>query len=291
MKTLYDLLEALPDDDADGLRTAFRRAVKGAHPDLRPGDPDAALKFRQIVHASEILGDAEQRAAYDDLLEAARLEHESASAHPVAARIHKLASGVIALTGASAVTVGGYLLFMHMSAASLASPNNLDVAMRASREIAIVSPADASPAISGGTTLAAKAVVPSAVMSSARDDGIPAANAGRAPGSSYRNRNPDLNTRMADLDQAFRLDARFLPAYVDRDMIFYHTRKFNRVFPDTAWPEPIEKPGRSRSAPAIARRPRVDQVALAPPLAPLSQRRTAAQDPSRGEGFAAAMLR
>ena len=46
MDTLYDLLGALPRDDADGLRTAFRRAVKGAHPDLRPGDPDAAIRFR-----------------------------------------------------------------------------------------------------------------------------------------------------------------------------------------------------------------------------------------------------
>src|SRR6266436_5536725 len=51
MKTLYDLLGALPKDDAEGLRTAFRQAVKGAHPDIRPGDPDAALKFRQIVRA------------------------------------------------------------------------------------------------------------------------------------------------------------------------------------------------------------------------------------------------
>ncbi len=83
----------------EGLRTAFRRAVKGAHPDIRPDDPDAALKFRQIVRASEILGDAEQRAAYDHLLELARLEQESASGHAIAARIHKLASGVIALAG------------------------------------------------------------------------------------------------------------------------------------------------------------------------------------------------
>ena len=57
MDTLYDLLGALPRDDAEGLRAAFRRAVKGAHPDLRPGDPDAALKFRQIVRANEILID------------------------------------------------------------------------------------------------------------------------------------------------------------------------------------------------------------------------------------------
>ena len=79
MKTLYDLLGALPDDDAEALRSAFRRAVKGAHPDIRPGDPDAALKFREIIRANEILGDIELRAAYDDLLEHARLEQLSAA--------------------------------------------------------------------------------------------------------------------------------------------------------------------------------------------------------------------
>src|SRR5450756_339768 len=101
METLYDLLGAFPHDDAEELRAAFRRAVKGAHPDIRPDDPDAALKFRQIVHASEILGDAEQRAAYDHLLELARQERKSASGDAIAARIHKFASGVIALAGAS----------------------------------------------------------------------------------------------------------------------------------------------------------------------------------------------
>ena len=68
MKTLYDLLGALPTDDAEDLRTAFRTAVKGAHPDIRPDDPDAALKFRQIIRANDILRDAEQREAYDHLL-------------------------------------------------------------------------------------------------------------------------------------------------------------------------------------------------------------------------------
>jgi curved DNA-binding protein CbpA len=61
METLYDLLGALPNDDADDLRAAFRRAVKRAHPDVNPDDPDAGLKFRRIVRANEILGDAEQR--------------------------------------------------------------------------------------------------------------------------------------------------------------------------------------------------------------------------------------
>ena len=34
MGTLYDLLGALPSDDAEGLRTAFRKAAKATHPDI-----------------------------------------------------------------------------------------------------------------------------------------------------------------------------------------------------------------------------------------------------------------
>jgi curved DNA-binding protein CbpA len=144
MSTLYDLLKALPSDDADGLRAAFRRAVKGAHPDLQPDDPDAALKFRQIVNANQILGDAELRAAYDDLLELAREEDEAASRQAAIARTHKLASGLIALAGVSAATVGGFVLFMHLSAASIASPNNLDAGLQPSSETAAASPAESS---------------------------------------------------------------------------------------------------------------------------------------------------
>jgi curved DNA-binding protein CbpA len=144
MSTLYDLLKALPSDDADGLRTAFRKAVKGAHPDLQPDDPDAALKFRQIVNANQILGDAELRAAYDDLLELAREEDEAASRQAAIARTHKLASGLIALAGISAATVGGFLLFMHMSAASFASPDNIDAGLRPSSETAAASAAESS---------------------------------------------------------------------------------------------------------------------------------------------------
>ena len=120
MKTLYDLLEALPKDHAEDLRTAFRKAVKGVHPDLHPDDPDAALKFREIVRANEILSDAEQRAAYDHLLVLAHLEQVSASKQAAAARLHRFASGMMAVAGVSIMTAGSYLLFMQMSAASLA---------------------------------------------------------------------------------------------------------------------------------------------------------------------------
>src|SRR3974390_2653690 len=107
METLYDLLGALPNDNAEDLRTAFRRAVKGTHPDLNPGDPDAGLKFRQLVRASEILADGEQRAAYDHLLELAWAEQTQAEQHARAGKIYRLASGVMALSGLSAAALGG----------------------------------------------------------------------------------------------------------------------------------------------------------------------------------------
>ena len=72
MKTLYDLLGALPDDDADELRAAFRKAAKANHPDNNPDNPEAAERFRKIVRANAILGDGQQRAAYDRMLVVAR---------------------------------------------------------------------------------------------------------------------------------------------------------------------------------------------------------------------------
>lgn len=111
METLYDMLGALPRDDAEALRTAFRQAVKGAHPDLNPGDPEAGRKFRQIMRAQEILLDGEQRAVYDHLLELARVEAaedaQQASDSARAGKIHKLASWVMAVAGASAVSIAG----------------------------------------------------------------------------------------------------------------------------------------------------------------------------------------
>ena len=68
MTTLYDLLGALTDDDAEDLRVAFRKAAKANHPDNNPGDPDAAQRFRQVVRAHSILRDDRQRAHYDRLL-------------------------------------------------------------------------------------------------------------------------------------------------------------------------------------------------------------------------------
>lgn len=235
MNTLYDLLEALPGDDADGLRTAFRKAVKGTHPDLRPDDPDAALKFRQIVNANQILGDAQLRAAYDDLLEAARDEEEAASRRAAAAKTRKLASGALAFAGVSVAAVAGVFLFMHMSAATVASANNSDVSLRKSPEIAAANPAESSDTGLSPAKLASAAA------------GVP----------------------------TIQQDSKFLPAYADSRVIFYRSRKLNHAFPGSA------KASRSKPAPS----------AIARAAWPSSRIRMAAQDPSRGETGASAMLR
>src|ERR1700749_2494499 len=112
METLYDLLGALPRDDAESLRAPFRRAVKGVHPDLNPGNPDAAQKFREIVRANEILADAEQRAVFDHLLD---LAHKEQKPKLTAKAVHRLATSVIAKVVVAGGSLGGYLAFLHAS--------------------------------------------------------------------------------------------------------------------------------------------------------------------------------
>ncbi len=283
METLYDLLGALPKDDAEGLRTAFRQAVKGAHPDLHPGDPDAALKFREIVRANEILSDVEQRAAYDHLLNLARLEQELAFKRAAAERIHKFASGIMAVAGASVVTVGGYLLFMHMSVASMAPATRVDVTMRASAEIAAGGPGspDANSK-SASLTKHDSASVPDpaiAAMPQPAAQNIPAPNVGPPL---------DLAATNARSSRAQRASA-----HRKRDLnggsILDHLREFGRAFADIEPAKRVEKPSRPKSPGRVGKQ-RVDQATIASSVAPASRQRTAAQDPSREEGVATATL-
>jgi len=69
MTTLYDVLDVPPNCDAEGLKEAFRKAVKVNHPDLNAEDPDATARFRLIVRAKTILSDPELRADYDRMLD------------------------------------------------------------------------------------------------------------------------------------------------------------------------------------------------------------------------------
>jgi hypothetical protein len=116
LRTLYDLLGASPNDDADRLRNAFRNAVKANHPDLHPHDPGAALRLSGIVRAYAILRDAHARASYDHVL---RVEAGPLCAKPrrtVGRRIGYLLTEAVAVATMAVVLGGGYALFANVLA-------------------------------------------------------------------------------------------------------------------------------------------------------------------------------
>jgi hypothetical protein len=293
MDTLYDLLGALPHDDAETLRTAFRRAVKSAHPDLRPDDPDAAIRFRQIVRANEILLDKDQRAVYDHLLVLAQQEKDPAAAHPIAAKIHKIASGVLAFASLSIVSMGGYLLFMHMSVAlvnpvgsltvSHASANAIDLRSRLSDSIAAVSSADApDPAavnafIAARTDGSAVALVNAMAMAAVdTENTAPSGITGSdpAPDAATAVHGRDVSTLgggslaavMVNPDQVTQLDQKFTAPYVDRGILFFRGQKDDRNFPDLPPLKRAEKPGHPKSLLAAAGKGHADAPPKTVPL-------------------------
>jgi molecular chaperone DnaJ len=62
---LYDLLGIRRSATAAELRRAYQKRARQLHPDLNPGDPVAADRFRAISRAFEILSDPQRRAEYD----------------------------------------------------------------------------------------------------------------------------------------------------------------------------------------------------------------------------------
>jgi len=228
METLYDLLGALPNDDADGLRAAFRRAVKRAHPDINPEDPNAAVKFRRIVRANEILGDVEQRAAYDHLLKLAHLEQEQAAKHAVADKVHKRASGVMAMAGVSVVAVGGYALFVQLSANALTPTTATEQTVREPAAIVAAGPggeeAASAPAVPPETS------GPAGVPTSAN---VSSAESKQSDTAAPRRVGPPLH-------RTPKHAPKFASGYIDRSIILYRLRKFARVF--------AEQPKRLQSA-------------------------------------------
>lgn len=273
MGTLYDLLGALPDDDAEGLRIAFRRAAKATHPDTNPDNPDAALRFRQLVRAHNILSEAEQRETYDQLLAIATRPPEPPRSAIVYEKVHRFATNTIAATVIAGVLIGGYTFF----GPTLRAPAAMEVTAQAS-EAAPPEPAMAvrvvHPVRDRNEEAGARSVVavaePDAMIASPSGAASPPLTIVSGPtflpttvdAKTYRERgmfayrDGDLTSALADFNRAIDQDPGFAAAYVDRGIVFYRLRNFDRAFADMAHAKRLTKPERKKSVVArSAQRP------------------------------------
>jgi curved DNA-binding protein CbpA len=74
VRNLYKVLGVASKVDDQRIKTAFRRRAKAVHPDLNPGNQRAQAHFIELMQAYEVLGDAQNRAAYDTYLAERRRE-------------------------------------------------------------------------------------------------------------------------------------------------------------------------------------------------------------------------
>jgi curved DNA-binding protein CbpA len=261
MRNLYDLLDALPDDDAESLRAAFRKAAKANHPDNNLGDPDAPLRFRRIIRANAILSDERQRAHYDRLLAVALQQRRLKFA--------------IAGAAFSVALLGGYLLIGYVSRTSLIKAQAIEVSAREPAPAAAAPPSDATertrprdehdgmgapnepenPEAVKATTPTVDApaentdsAAATASVPAARDVGVNDAKHYRERGIlAYRS--GDIYLALIDFDLAIDLDPHFAEAYVDRGIVFYRMGQFDRAFADIAQAKRIDDSNRSQTAP------------------------------------------
>jgi curved DNA-binding protein CbpA len=238
MKTLYDVLDVRPNEDAGRVRKAFREAVKVSHPDLNVDDPEAPERFREMVRAKTILSDPELRALYDRMLDSERRATRPAS--PLASLDAKHVI-VIAVVLAGAFTLFTYVAEIPFSKVKLVEGgtqgpiNAADVqpataASARDNEDAKV-PSPAAPTTSNVADVdAALGIAPLAATNARfyREQGIAA----------YRQGNVSL--AVADFSLSIRLDPNFKHAYVDRSLAFYRMNKANGAFADIVQaPKPL----------------------------------------------------
>jgi len=284
MTTLYDLLGALPDDGADGLRAAFRKAAKANHPDVNPGDPEAAERFRRIVRANAILSDEQQRVAYDQLLEVARRQQSPKPKRSnFSDTIRRLAADAIASTAVSVVLVGGYLLFRPVDGPPIASAQVTEVSRREPAPAPTATEISDTQGRTGQHDQLAVVgadvkfdVSPRSVEQPAKPDGIaPAATTGIAPASAHASsardvrtkdaryyqergilayRSGDLYIALANFDLAIDMDPGLADSYINRGIVFRRLGDLKRAFSDVAEAKRIEDLNRNKS-PSGARAP------------------------------------
>jgi hypothetical protein len=240
MGTLYDLLGALPSDDADGLRAAFRRAAKATHPDMNADDPDAPRRFRELMRAYDILIDTDQRTTYDDLLAIALQPPAAAKSIRVYERVRKYASNTMAATIISGLLVAGYTLFGHFSNPPGAAEFLPNKTADQSERTTVAATAEADIEAARPVPPADADAVNTMIVTAALDRST-------APAS----RNIELALRFT-LDNLWtRRDPVLAVTYLDRNIILYRASKLDRAFDSMAQVKPAADSGRPKiSAPA-----------------------------------------
>jgi curved DNA-binding protein CbpA len=273
MRTLYDLLGALPEDDAESLRAAFRKAAKANHPDNNPGDPNAPQRFRRIVRANAILSDERQRATYDRLLEIA-LQQQSQKRVVSSAKIRKLGSEGIASAVFGLALIAAYLVYGQLSSGlSLIPAPPTERSARAPAQAAAVGSAEQFDRLVGDgpgeketaeptkevnvpgdleRPIAPNAIAPAdTIQSDSSNLHSPRSrNFGRGDAKYYSERGieayrtGDLHLALIDFDLAISFDPTFADAYIDRGIVLRRLGDLKRAIADIAQAKRIEDSNR-----------------------------------------------
>lgn len=254
VQTLYELIGALPEDDADHLRAAFREAAKANHPDNNPDDLDAPERFRRIVRARSILSDERQRALYDSLLHEAGQEHVLDSRRKTFSGTRSLVPGVFGCMVIASVSIGAFLLFERVMTVSIVPMQ--EASARVSALIAAM-PARSSdtvglavehnkrtdaiePDAAVKEVTAPVAVETAPVQTADASAAVAAPEVGVKDANYYRQRgvlayrNGDLPLALVDFDVAISLDPNVPDAYIDRAIVFRRMGDTKRALADVA---------------------------------------------------------
>jgi tetratricopeptide (TPR) repeat protein len=256
LQTLYELLGALPDDDADRLRAAFRNAAKASHPDNNLDDPDAPQRFRQVVRAYVILRDERQRMTYDTLLARADQQRALAPRRKVVPKIRNLVSDTIAGIVIAFVSIGAFLLLERVQGVPNVPAQVQQTVVQASALTAAMPttrPADKIGRAGERNTLdqmpvfdapeAADAVkettAPHALAAADNTGTIPAISEVEVKDARYYRRqgqlayrSGDLALALVDFDLAINLEPNSSDTYIDRAIVFRRIGDLKNAFAD-----------------------------------------------------------
>ena len=218
-------------------------------------------------------------------------------------KIHRGATNTMAATFIAAALIGGYTVFSHVSMTSAMTESTVKVADGSPVEIAAAVPQPVivrdvapdrresvvavvnEPDTTGALAAAANAVNPPlaviALPALAPPSVLAPADAKtlRERGM-FAYRGGDLGGALAHFNLAIAQDPGFAAAYIDRGIVFYRMRNFDRAFADMAQAKRLAKPTKEQDPNTSRRRPRSRRHASGSGQAPAPRwRMTAAVTP------------